>query len=230
MTLSFFTSYDFSIMGMDAWIQADYRYDKEVDIQDGGDLSAANILLESTNSRTREVGLLNASIGIAKNGWEFRVWGRNLTNDEYLITWFPRCSNRAASRAIPISLACGVRASRKLLILMLLNWRRHLPGASAKSFSFDPNGRTPHPLLERCFRSGRGSTPARLASQVDQRQVGFQSLARNKSAAFGVIVGVLPHGLKLGGADALVILQSVISTRHRCQPQPVSVGVRSQAI
>ena len=101
LTLSFFTSYDFSIMGMDAWIQADYRYDKEVDIQDGGDLSAANILLESTNSRTREVGLLNASIGIAKNGWEFRVWGRNLTNDEYLITWFPSVAQTGSFSGYP---------------------------------------------------------------------------------------------------------------------------------
>ena len=101
LTLSFVTSYDFSIMGMDAWIQADYRYDKEVDIQDGGDLSASNILLESTNSRTREVGLLNASIGIAKNGWEFRVWGRNLTNDEYLITWFPSVAQTGSFSGYP---------------------------------------------------------------------------------------------------------------------------------
>ena len=101
LTLSFVTSYDFSIMGMDAWIQADYRYDKEVDIQDGGDLSESNILLESTNSRTREVGLLNASIGIAKNGWEFRVWGRNLTNDEYLITWFPSVAQTGSFSGYP---------------------------------------------------------------------------------------------------------------------------------
>lgn len=101
LTLSLIGSYDFTILGWDAWIQADYRYDKEVDIQDGGDQSASNILLETTGSRTREVGLLNASVGIARNGWEFRVWGRNLTNDEYLITWFPSVAQTGSFSGYP---------------------------------------------------------------------------------------------------------------------------------
>jgi outer membrane receptor protein involved in Fe transport len=101
LTLSLIGSYDFTILGWDAWVQADYRYDKEVDIQDGGDQSAANILLETTGSRTREVGLLNASVGIARNGWEFRVWGRNLTNDEYLITWFPSVAQTGSFSGYP---------------------------------------------------------------------------------------------------------------------------------
>ncbi len=101
LTLSLVASYGFKIGDINGYFQTDYRYDKEVDIQDGGDLSPANILLESTKSRTREVGLLNASIGFEKNGWELRIWGRNLTNDEYLITWFPSVAQTGSFSAYP---------------------------------------------------------------------------------------------------------------------------------
>ena len=37
----------------------------------------------------REKGLLNASFGVERNGWEMVLWGRNLTNDEFLISTFP---------------------------------------------------------------------------------------------------------------------------------------------
>ena len=37
----------------------------------------------------REKGLLNASFGVERNGWEMVLWGRNLTNDEFLVSTFP---------------------------------------------------------------------------------------------------------------------------------------------
>jgi outer membrane receptor protein involved in Fe transport len=39
---------------------------------------------------SREVSTFNASVGIGfGNGLELTLWGRNLTDDEYLITAFP---------------------------------------------------------------------------------------------------------------------------------------------
>jgi iron complex outermembrane receptor protein len=39
---------------------------------------------------SREVNLFNASYGLStESGWDFSVWGRNLTDDEYLLSAFP---------------------------------------------------------------------------------------------------------------------------------------------
>ena len=46
-------------------------------------------VLEGQGFRTREVGMVNASFGLTRGDWDLRIWGRNLTNDEWLITWFP---------------------------------------------------------------------------------------------------------------------------------------------
>ena len=42
------------------------------------------------NLASREVSELNASVGIRwQNGFEAMLWGRNLTDDQYLISAFP---------------------------------------------------------------------------------------------------------------------------------------------
>lgn len=87
-SMSASASYSFSIGDVDGFLQADYQYDNEVDIQDGGNLNPANTVLGATGNRTREVNLLNASLGFEMDEWELRFWGRNLTNDEFLITNF----------------------------------------------------------------------------------------------------------------------------------------------
>jgi outer membrane receptor protein involved in Fe transport len=37
----------------------------------------------------REVKTVNASLGVSRDGWEAQIWGRNLTDDDYLISAFP---------------------------------------------------------------------------------------------------------------------------------------------
>ena len=71
------------------FVRADYQYESEVDIQDGGDLSDLNLATGANGFRTREVNLVNASVGISRDQWDVSVFGRNLFNDEYLITNFP---------------------------------------------------------------------------------------------------------------------------------------------
>ena len=51
---------------------------------------------------SREVNLLNASFGLATpGGWEFGVWGRNLTEDEFLQSAFPTVAQNGSFNGYP---------------------------------------------------------------------------------------------------------------------------------
>ena len=64
----------------DMFFRAEYLYESDVQVVDNVPASAAS----------REVGLLNASIGLSTaDGWDVMLWGRNLTDDEYLLSAFP---------------------------------------------------------------------------------------------------------------------------------------------
>ncbi|MGB8326538.1 MAG: TonB-dependent receptor [Steroidobacteraceae bacterium] len=41
------------------------------------------------NVASREVNTLNASAGVSRGGWDLSLWGRNLTDNDYLISAFP---------------------------------------------------------------------------------------------------------------------------------------------
>jgi outer membrane receptor protein involved in Fe transport len=70
---------DFS-NGMTGYIRGDYVYESDVQIVDNVPKEVAS----------REVNLLNASFGLStESGWDFAVWGRNLTDDEFLLSAFP---------------------------------------------------------------------------------------------------------------------------------------------
>jgi outer membrane receptor protein involved in Fe transport len=73
-------TYRFPVGNGDGFVRADYLYEDEIQVVDNIPESVAS----------REVGVLNASAGImTENGWSFSVWGRNITDDEYLISSFP---------------------------------------------------------------------------------------------------------------------------------------------
>ncbi|MBT8085425.1 MAG: TonB-dependent receptor [Woeseia sp.] len=66
--------------GNSAFIRADYIYESEVQVVDNVPKSVAS----------REVNVLNSSIGLStESGWDFMVWGRNLTDDDFLLSAFP---------------------------------------------------------------------------------------------------------------------------------------------
>ena len=94
-------TYNFNLNGMDAFIQTDYQYDSAVDINDGGDLSDINQQLGPRGFREREVKMVNASFGLDRGDWSLRVWGRNLTNDQWLITWFPSVAQTGSITGYP---------------------------------------------------------------------------------------------------------------------------------
>jgi len=68
-----------SIGRHEGFVRADYLYESRVQVVDNipADIAA------------REVGTLNASVGITLDEWEVRLWGRNLNDDDYLISAFP---------------------------------------------------------------------------------------------------------------------------------------------
>jgi len=68
-----------SIGRHDGFVRADYLYESRVQVVDNipADIAA------------REVGTLNASVGMTLDEWEVRLWGRNLNDDDYLISAFP---------------------------------------------------------------------------------------------------------------------------------------------
>jgi len=51
---------------------------------------------------SREVSTINASTGLAwENGLEIMLWGRNLTNDEYLLSAFPSVAQAGSFSGYP---------------------------------------------------------------------------------------------------------------------------------
>ncbi len=66
--------------GLEGFVRADYSYEDEVQIVE-------NV---SADIASREVSVLNASAGLSfDNGFELTLWGRNLTNDNHLLSAFP---------------------------------------------------------------------------------------------------------------------------------------------
>ena len=66
--------------GSTLFIRGEYLYESDVQAVDNIPASIAS----------REVNVLNASLGLStEGGWDFTLWGRNLTDDEYLYSAFP---------------------------------------------------------------------------------------------------------------------------------------------
>jgi outer membrane receptor protein involved in Fe transport len=82
--ISSFTSvvaatYRWSIGSFDAFVRADFDHESNVRVIENVPEDVA----------TREVSTVNASAGMSRDGWDVQVWGRNLTDDDYLISAFP---------------------------------------------------------------------------------------------------------------------------------------------
>ena len=80
ITVSGVYTFDFG-NSMNGFIRAEYVYEDEIQATDGVPISLA----------PREVGMLNASLGITdkNSGWNLLLWGRNLNEDEFVQTAFP---------------------------------------------------------------------------------------------------------------------------------------------
>ena len=84
--------YSFEVGKADGFIRAEYIYEDKVRV------------IQNTPEQfaTREVGTLNASFGLAwENGFEAMLWGRNITNDEYLLSAFPSVAQNGSFSGYP---------------------------------------------------------------------------------------------------------------------------------
>ena len=80
-SMNFSAVYNFEFgNGGSGFIRGEYIFDEDVQLVE-------NIL---ASIASREVSTFNASIGVAwENGFEAKLWGRNINDDEYLTSAFP---------------------------------------------------------------------------------------------------------------------------------------------
>ncbi len=84
-SISISGNWDWEYEGYTGFIRADYQYESEVNITDSPRDTAA---LAAVGASTRKSNLLSASIGVSRGDYELILWGRNLTDNEFLITAF----------------------------------------------------------------------------------------------------------------------------------------------
>ena len=69
-------TYDFNLGGSEGYARVEYYFEDEYAITDSVPAAVAS----------REANDINASIGLESDGWIFNLWGRNLTDNEYMIS------------------------------------------------------------------------------------------------------------------------------------------------
>lgn len=78
-TGAFAATYKWTVGRFDAYARADFHSERGVRVIENVPTAVA----------AREVKTVNASLGVSRDGWEAQIWGRNLTDDDYLISAFP---------------------------------------------------------------------------------------------------------------------------------------------
>jgi outer membrane receptor protein involved in Fe transport len=84
-------THNWSVGAVDGFVRADYLYESKVQAVDNLPITLA----------ARQVNTLNASVGFAREGWDFMVWGRNLTDDDYLLSAFPAVAQTGSFSGYP---------------------------------------------------------------------------------------------------------------------------------
>jgi outer membrane receptor protein involved in Fe transport len=90
-SLSLGVNYLWSMGGVDGFVRTDYLYESNTAI-------AENV---ASAVASREVNTLNASIGFKAAGFDVLVWGRNLNDDEYLLSAFPAVAQAGSFSGYP---------------------------------------------------------------------------------------------------------------------------------
>jgi len=84
--------YSFDVGGASGYVRAEYIYEDKIRVIQNTPEAVAS----------REVGTLNAGFGLAwDNGFEVNLWGRNLTDDEYLLSAFPSVAQDGSFSGYP---------------------------------------------------------------------------------------------------------------------------------
>ncbi len=84
--------YNFTAGSADGFVRVEYIYEDEIQVIDNVPAIFAS----------REVSTVNASIGLAwDSGFEAMLWGRNINNDEYLLSAFPSVAQPGSLSGYP---------------------------------------------------------------------------------------------------------------------------------
>lgn len=84
--------YTFEMGNASGFVRAEYIYEDEVQVIENVPADIAS----------REIGTVNASVGLAwENGFEAMLWGRNINNDEYLLSAFPSVAQGGSYSGYP---------------------------------------------------------------------------------------------------------------------------------
>jgi iron complex outermembrane receptor protein len=97
-SISISGNWEWEYEGYTGFVRADYQYESEVQILDSPTATAA---LEAVGGSTRKSNLLSASIGVSRGDYELTLWGRNLTDNEFLITAFPSVAQAGSFSGYP---------------------------------------------------------------------------------------------------------------------------------
>ncbi len=81
----------FSVGSTEGFVRADYMYQSNVQ-------TVENVCPQLSS---RQVNTLNASVGFSRDGWDFLLWGRNLSNNDYLIQAFPSVAQAGSFSGYP---------------------------------------------------------------------------------------------------------------------------------
>ena len=85
-------TYNFAIGNTQSYVRFEYVYEDEVQVVDNIPSSVAS----------REISMINASVGMTfTNDVELNFWGRNLTDDEYLLSAFPSVAQAGSISGYP---------------------------------------------------------------------------------------------------------------------------------
>ncbi|MFO0227643.1 MAG: TonB-dependent receptor, partial [Gammaproteobacteria bacterium] len=91
LSLSAGVQYSWTMGETEGFVRADYDYEDNtlVNQHEQATTVCSTPLPSNTFDVYRQDNTLNASMGFSRDGWDFLVWGRNLTDDEYMVQSFP---------------------------------------------------------------------------------------------------------------------------------------------
>jgi len=98
ISLSVSGTWSWQVGEYEGYIRGDYQYESETQILDDPTATAALALVGNS---TREIGTLNASVGVTRGNYDITLWGRNLNNDEYLVSAFPSVAQPGSFSGYP---------------------------------------------------------------------------------------------------------------------------------
>jgi iron complex outermembrane receptor protein len=103
LSLSAGLQYGWSVGETEGFVRADYLYEDNtlVNQHEQATTVCTTTIPSNTFDVYRQVNTVNASAGFSRDGWDFMIWGRNLTNDEYLVQSFPSVAQQFSVSGYP---------------------------------------------------------------------------------------------------------------------------------